>query len=530
MIRINEVALPLNYNDNLIRSITVKTLNIDEKNLKSVSMFRRSIDARKKNDIHFIATLDIETFDDETQVVTKCRNAKVNITSTYEYKIPEIRKLSQRPVIIGAGPAGLFAALILAESGNPPLVIERGSDVYTRQKDIEEFQKTSVLNTESNIQFGEGGAGTFSDGKLNTGTKDPRARKVLSELADCGAPKEILYNAKPHVGTDYLIQTVFNLRNKIISLGGEFLFNTKFSGIIVKNERIVGIKVIKSNGNTENLDADNVILSIGHSARDTFEMLYNSGIIFEQKSFSVGTRIEHLREKINISQFGKFYNHPALGAADYKINVNLPNGRGVYTFCMCPGGTVVAAASEENHLVINGMSEFARNAINSNSALLVSVTPNDFGNTHPLAGVEFQRKIEAKAFTLGEGNYKAPVQRVEDFLKGQKTKAFGEVLPSYIPGVTMANLSECLPKFVTDSMRQALPFLERKLKGFLNPDAILTGVETRSSSPVRILRNEQMESVSLSGLYPCGEGAGYAGGIVSAAVDGIKVAENILKK
>ena len=527
MIRINNIKLPLDYTDETIKSRVCKELRINVNSVENISIFKRSIDARKKNDVHFTATVDVELNCNENSVVSKSKSNKVNIAKPYEYIIPQEKKLNQRPVIVGFGPAGMFCGLILAKAGAKPIIIEQGADADTRVKDIEKFYKTGILNTVSNIQFGEGGAGTFSDGKLNTGISDVRARNVLVEFVNNGAPDEILYNAKPHIGTDYLRKVVKNIRKEIISLGGEVKFNTKFIDYKTKNNSICTVTVV-NNDCKEIIETDSLVLAIGHSSRDTVEFLYNSNILMEQKSFSVGARIEHLREKIDKSQHGDFYNIKRLGSAPYKLSTHLDNGRGVYTFCMCPGGEVVAAASEKNMVCTNGMSEFARSKVNSNSALLVSVNPDDFKSEHPLAGIEFQRKIERKAFEIGGGEYVAPVQRVGDLLNNVKTKSFGSVIPSYSRGTAFEKMDDVLPDFVVNSFRTALSQLDRKLKGFADFDAVLTAPETRSSSPVRILRNDNLQSVSVKGLYPCGEGAGYAGGIVSAAVDGIKCAEKIL--
>ena len=528
MIRINNVRLELDYSDDTLLSAACSELRLDKSSVKSVSLFRRSIDARKKHDVHFLATLDVIINGDEKRVLSRSQSKKAAIAKPYRYEIPKHNKLSQRPVIIGFGPAGIFAGLILAEAGENPIIIEKGSDCDTRVKDVESFIKTGKLNTSSNIQFGEGGAGTFSDGKLNTGTKDTRSRHVLYTFVRFGAPEDILYDAKPHIGTDKLRDVIKNIRKHIISLGGEVFFNTSLTKIHTKDSGIVSVTVNK-NGSENKIETDKVILAIGHSSRDTFQMLYDSTIIMEQKPFSVGARIEQLRENIDKAQFGKFAGNKRLGAAPYKLNVRTGNGRGAYTFCMCPGGTVVPAASEKDMVCVNGMSEYKRDAENSNSALLVSVFPEDFKSDHPLAGIEYQRTLERKAFELGGGEYLAPVQRVGDFLNNEKSASFGEVKPSYARGTSFANLSELFPEYVTQSMREAIVSMDRYLKGFANPDAVLTGAETRSSSPVRITRNtDTLESISLKGLYPCGEGAGYAGGIISAAVDGIKCAEKIL--
>ena len=525
MIRVNEIALSLDYDETALKKATAKKLNISIADIKYISLYKRSVDARKKDNVHFTATVDIKA-DNENKIVKKCKNAV--FAEEYKYDLPKCRKLSKRPVIIGSGPCGMFAALILAQCGQNPIVIERGRDVDRRTKDVNEFWSGGVLDEKSNVQFGEGGAGTFSDGKLNTGTKDKRIRKVLEEFAENGSPKEILYLAKPHIGTDMLKKTVKNIREKIISLGGEYLFETRLTDIRSTDGRINAV-VLERNNEVFTLETDNVILAIGHSARDTFKMLKEKNIAMEQKAFAMGVRIEHLQELINKSQYGSFWNDPNLSAADYKLAVHLSNGRGVFTFCMCPGGSVVAAASEHGRLVTNGMSEFARDKVNANSALLVGVNPDDFGSDDILAGVEFQRRLEEMAFNAGGENYHAPVQRVCDFLKKQKSVEIGSVVPSYPVGYTLTNLDICLPEYMTDSLREGIILMDKRLKGFADGDAVLTAVESRSSSPVRILRDENMQSVSLMGLYPCGEGAGYAGGIVSAAVDGIKAAEMILQ-
>lgn len=526
MIRLNNIHLPLDYNNDLVLSKATKALGIEKKAVKSCTIFRRSVDARKKDNIFFMTTLDIELFINEEKICRRCKNAV--IAKPYEYHI-EKYTATTRPVVVGAGPAGLFATLILAQSGARPILIERGKDVDNRTNDVNKFWTEGILDETSNVQFGEGGAGTFSDGKLNTGTKDSRQRKVLEEFVSHGAPDEILYNAKPHIGTDKLKSTVKNIRNEIISLGGEVLFETKLIGFEISNNKIISAEVERF-GKKEKIETDSIILAIGHSARDTFEMIYDKGLPVEAKAFSVGARIEHLRENIDKAQYGKFAGNKNLGAASYKMNVHLENGRGVYTFCMCPGGKVVNASSEKNRLVTNGMSEFARNEVNSNAALLVGVYPEDFISENPLAGMYFQRELEEKAFIAGGENYHAPVQRVADFLQNKASTTLGEVTPSIGPDYTLTNLNKCLPEFITDSMRIAIKQMDKKLSGFADGDAILTGTETRSSSPIRILRNENLESVAVKGLYPCGEGAGYAGGIISAAVDGIKCAEKIIEK
>lgn len=524
MIRVSGIKLSLDQDEAEVTKGLLRKLKIKEADLKEYSIFKRSIDARKRDNIYFVYTVDA-VVTNEDKVMARYAGDKDVVASpklTYDYvKTGQVR-LGNRPVIIGTGPAGLFAGLILAQMGYRPLLLERGADVDRRTEAVRGFWTTGRINTESNVQFGEGGAGTFSDGKLTTLIRDLRCRKVLEELVRAGAPGEIMYSHKPHVGTDILKTVVKNLRQEIIGLGGEVRFEAKVTDLLVEQGVVKGLVV----NHGETLAAEVVILAIGHSARDTFTMLYNRGVKMIPKAFSIGVRIEHPQKLIDHAQYKQFAGHEKLGAAEYKLAYHSPGGRSAYTFCMCPGGVVVAAASEEGGVVTNGMSEHARNAVNANSALLVGVTPADFASDHPLAGIEFQRHWERQAFELGGRNYHAPAQRVGDFLGDKPAHGLGQVQPSYQPGVTPAELKNCLPPYVVTVLKEAIPALEKKLKGFALPDAVMTGLETRSSSPVRIERSDRRES-NIQGLYPAGEGAGYAGGIVSAAVDGIRVAEAV---
>lgn len=488
---------------------------------------KKSIDARKKNAIQCIYTVDVDGLKNEAKVVANCKKETIGIVRDEHYIVPisGTESLQHRPVVIGAGPAGLFATLILAEQGYCPLLLERGQDVDTRSKDVETFWKTGVLNTISNVQFGEGGAGTFSDGKLNSVIKDIRCRKVLETFVRFGAPEEILYLAKPHIGTDRLKQVVKSMRQEIIAAGGEVRFDAQVTDLTITDGKLSALTLQTG----ETILADTAILAIGHSARDTFYMLRDRQILMEAKPFAIGVRIEHPQNRINLAQYGMEVPYDSLGAADYKLTYQASNGRAVYSFCMCPGGKVVAAASEEGMLAINGMSDFARDAENANSALVVTVTPDDFDGTDVLAGVAFQRKWEEATYQVS-GSYKAPIQLVGDFLAKRSSTAYGAVKPSYRPDTVFCDLNSCLPDFVAESLREAIPAFGGKIKGFDSDDAILTAIETRTSSPVRITRNTVYQSPSVNGLYPCGEGAGYAGGIMSAAVDGIRIAEQVIKQ
>ena len=518
MLKITNLLLPIKYTSQDIKNEIKKKLCVGDYDILSFEIIKDSIDAHRRGQIHRCVSVSVSLRGEKRFYDVK----GVEKYEKFQYEYPPVSRLSKRPVVVGSGPAGLFAAHILAVCGAMPILIERGMDVDSRRKAVEGFFTNGKLDTQCNIQFGEGGAGTFSDGKLNTGTKDPRQRKVLEEFIKHGAPEEIGYLGKPHIGTDLLSGIIKNMRNEIISLGGEVRFGCRLEDIYVKDNTLVGIKT-----NRGDIDTDKVILAIGHSARDTVKMLHCHNVLMERKSFSVGVRIEHPQKLINEALYHSFSDR--LPSADYKAAVHLKDGRGVYTFCMCPGGSVVAAASEENQVVTNGMSNFARDGENANSALLVSVLPSDFEGEDVLSGIEFQRKLEKAAFYMGGGNYFAPVQTSKDFLNGEKSVSLGNVNPTYPIGVTCSNLKQLFPEFITNALKEAIPLIDRKIKGFALPDAVLTAVESRSSSPVRIIRGDDFQS-SVKGLYPCGEGAGYAGGIMSAAVDGIRVAEYILGK
>lgn len=527
MIRISGIRIPITRDnpDELERKICSR-LNIRGKDLISFSIFKQSIDARKKNIVYFVYTVDAECVG-ESELLA--RNPGQSLSETpdmgYSYVEPGSSPLPCRPVVVGTGPAGLFAGLILAEMGYNPLLIERGLDAERRKSAVFRFWEKALLDPECNVQFGEGGAGTFSDGKLTTQTRDTRNRKVIEEFIAAGAPEEIIYSYKPHIGTDKLLTTVQNLRQKIIAAGGEVRFGCKLTDIRLEGSQLTAVVV----NNSEVIPVSALVLAVGHSARDTYEMLHKRGAAMAQKAFSIGARIEHPQEMINRTQHGSFAGHSKLGAADYKLAYHSPNGRTAYTFCMCPGGTVVAAASDIGQVVTNGMSEYARDGRNANSAFLVNVGPGDYGSDHPLAGIVFQQRWEHLAFALGGSNCSAPVQLLGDFVHDRKGSAVGTVKPTYTPGVQPADLRECLPAFIVETLKEAVPHLDKKLRGFAIEEAVLTGVETRSSSPVRILRDDSFQS-NIAGLYPAGEGAGYAGGIVSSAVDGIKAAEAIAKK
>lgn len=518
MIRLKDIKIREDLSNEQVFQKAISKNKIKQEEVSKWYIYKKSIDARKKDDIYYNYTIDLELKD---------RNKEKKYEQVEEYKFPEIkitRKSEYAPVIIGTGPAGLFAGLILVDNGIKPIILERGKQVEERIKDVEEFIKNKKFNISSNIQFGEGGAGTFSDGKLNTGNSlGIYSRKVLEEFVRFGAPAEILYTAKPHIGTDNLRNIVKNIREYIISKGGQVLFNEQVTDFEIENGKIKAVKCSKR------IETDSVILAIGHSARDTFKRLYELGVEIQPKNFAVGVRIEHLQEDINKAQFGT-QTKLKLPAADYKLVYHAKNGRTCYTFCMCPGGQVMASNSEENSIVTNGMSNFARDGKNANSAVLVNVTVDDYYKDTPLDGMYFQEDLERKAFVLGGSNYNAPVQKVGDFLENRATEEFGKVQPTYMPGVTGANLNEILPEFVSETLKEGIVELDKKLHGFADKDAILTGVETRSSSPVQITRDkENLNSINVQGLYPCGEGAGYAGGIMTAAIDGIKCAIKVLE-
>ena len=509
----------------IIKKACIKN-KIDFNLVQDWQILKKSIDARNKNDIFYNYAVMLEV---KKEMDKKHLSKNVSIITDEEVSTNEIkvlRKSSRPPIIIGAGPAGLFCALTLIDNGIKPIIVEQGKEVNKREQDVNLFFKEGILNTSSNVQFGEGGAGTFSDGKLTTNLHTPLCKKVIDEFIQFGAPDQIAYINKPHIGTDNLVKIVANMRNYIIQNGGKFLFNTKAVDFTTKENKINSLICIQD-GQTLELDTDTVILAIGHSSRDMFKTLYKKNVNIEQKNFSVGVRIEHKQEMINKAQYGT-NTKLKLPPAEYKLAYHGEN-HSCYTFCMCPGGKVVASSSEENTIVTNGMSKFARDEENANSAILVNVTPNDLNSSDPLAGMYFQKELEEKAFILGGKNYYAPIQRVEDFLNNKKSTFIGEVKPSYKPGVTLSNLQEILPDFVIKTLKEGIIYFDSKLKGFGSPDSILTGVETRSSSPITIKRNEELMS-NIEGLYPCGEGAGYAGGIVSAAVDGIRVGRAILQK
>ena len=521
MIRIRDISLPPAHSVSQLDFEAAKLLRVSNSAVRQVKIVKKSIDARKKPDIRVIYTVDVKVNGNEEKILKKSGCKKASIAPWYSYKVRQVSSEGKRPVVVGFGPAGMFAGLVLAMAGARPLILERGEDAQSRREKVEHFWKTGQLNTRSNVQFGEGGAGTFSDGKLNTGVNNPRIQWILEQFVLAGARENILYDAKPHVGTDVLFHVVQNIRHKIISLGGEVRFNTQVTGIRRENGILTGVEL--EDGTV--IDTDAVILAIGHSARVTFRMLEKMGIPMEPKPFSMGVRIEHPQSLVDVAQYG--CENEALPPADYKLVCHLDNVT-VYTFCMCPGGYVVAAASEEGGVVTNGMSYADRDGANANAAVLVTVNPADFPYPGPLGGAIWQREIEERAYQIS-GSYRAPAQTVGDFLKGVPSSGPGSVQPTYRPGVHWCDIHEVLPEKITGALAQGIRNLDGRLKGFASPDAVLTAPETRSSSPVRILRGKDGMS-ELAGLYPAGEGAGYAGGIMSAAVDGMMAAEAVLAR
>lgn len=530
MLRITELKLPLDHSDDELRAAIVQRLGISDEQLLGFTLFKRSYDARKKNsELLFIYTIDLETSNEDELLRRFEGDSKVGVAPDVSYKFvgQAPAELPARPIVVGFGPCGIFAGLLLAQMGFKPIVLERGKEVRQRTKDTWGLWRKSVLNPESNVQFGEGGAGTFSDGKLYSQIKDPNhhGRKVLEEFVKAGAPDEILYINKPHIGTFRLTSMVEKMREEIITLGGEVRFEQKVTDLLVDGEQLTGV-VLQSG---EQLHSRHVVLALGHSARDTFRMLHAKGVFMEAKPFSVGFRIEHPQSLIDKARLGKYAGHPKLGAADYKLVHHAKNGRSVYSFCMCPGGTVVAATSEPGRVVTNGMSQYSRNERNANSGIVVGIDPERDYPGGPLAGIELQERLEAHAYVMGGSNYQAPAQLVGDFVAGRPSTALGSVEPSYKPGVTLGDLAPSLPDFAIEAIREALPAFDRQIKGYNLHDAVLTGIETRTSSPLRITRDASFQSLNLKGLFPAGEGAGYAGGILSAGVDGIRIAEAVAR-
>ena len=526
MIKVNEIKVPLDYDKDL-KIYIAKRMNIDIANITNYTLLKWAVDARKKEQICFIANALVE-IKNEKQYLSKNKDSKIaTYTPPTPLNLKWEEKCDNNIVVVGSGPSGLFAALTLSKAGKKVTLIERGYPVKKRQQAIKNLETKGILDEKSNIQFGEGGAGTYSDGKLTTGIKSPYINEILATFVDCGADPDIMYMSKPHIGSDILAKVIVNIRKKLISLGTKVLFEHKLTKINVENNAIKSID-IETNDGTITMPCDTLILALGHSARDTIYSLYESGIKFEQKPFSMGVRIEHLQEDINKSQYGKHYKHPNLKPADYKLFTHLSSGRCVYTFCMCPGGYVVPSTSIAGHTVTNGMSLRDRAGTNANSALLVNIDPIDFGSTHPLAGLELQEKYEKLAYNR-TNSYKAVVQRVEDLYNDTPTTHFGKVKPSYLPGVEMGEIKGLLPDYIIESIKEALPIMDKELHGFNDKDALLTGIESRTSAPYRMVRDETLQG-TFSGIYPVGEGAGFAGGIISSAVDGIKVAISLINK
>lgn len=527
MIRLTELRLPIDHTPEALELAIIKRLHLESKDLVNFSVFKRSYDARKNVALSLIYTVDISVKNEEKvlQKFSGDQHVRVSPDTRYHFVSNAAQaKPADRPVVIGFGPCGIFAALVLAQMGFKPIVLERGKPVRERTQDTWGLWRKKILNPESNVQFGEGGAGTFSDGKLWTQVKDPKfyGRKVLNEFVKAGAPAEILYVAKPHIGTFRLVGVVEKMRQEIIELGGEIRFGQKVNGFEIAHDQIQAVKI----EGQPDLPASHVVLALGHSARDTFQALHDAGVYMEAKPFSVGLRIEHPQSLIDKARLGPHAGNPLIGAADYKLVHHAKNGRSVYSFCMCPGGTVVAATSEPNRVVTNGMSQYSRNERNANAGIVVGITPDDYPGG-PMAGIEFQRALESKAYELGGSTYEAPGQLVGDFLVGKASTEFASVLPSYKPGVHLTDLASSLPDYCIEAIREAIPAFEKQIPGFSFKDAVLTGVETRTSSPLRITRGTNYQSMNIKGIYPAGEGAGYAGGIMSAGIDGIKVAEAV---
>ena len=526
MLCLTNLVLPLDYTEETLHAAVMKKCGITPDQLLSCKVVRRSVDARSKADIRFVLTVHFKA-KNEALLLKKCRFLS-SVSAVPAFPLPA-QRFSMPPLVVGAGPAGLFAALILARAGANPVLIERGRPVEARTMDVEKMSSAGLLNPESNVQFGEGGAGAFSDGKLTCGIKSPYLRTVLETFVRHGAPETILVDSMPHIGTDRLKGVVASIRSEIISLGGTVFFETRLEKLLLRGSHVEGA-VLSHAGEQREFLTDTVLLCIGHSARDTVQTLFSQGVRMSQKPFAMGVRIEHPRTFIDRAQYGSFAGHPALGAASYKLICHTPDSRGVYTFCMCPGGHVIAAASQPGGVVVNGMSFHARDAENSNSALLVGVRTEDFGDDHPLAGMVLQRRIEKAAFEAGGGGFRAPAQRVDDFLAGRATVKFGSVHSSYRPGVAPADLQSVLPSFITENLKTGIRAMNAQLSGFAMPDAVLTAPETRSSSPVRLLRDDGGEAENCAGLFPVGEGAGYAGGIVSSAIDGLSAALKAMEK